>query len=214
MKKTSGGDLDPRLARVYARLGDKRDLWDEWADHYDDDLLGDLGYAAHEEAGEALLALVPDRDAQILDAGCGTGLAGAWLAAHGYRNLHGVDYSEPMLAQARARGTYRSLARHDLTRPLAAPARYEAIVCVGVFAFFPPHVRDLRYLVAGARPGAPVLVTVNGKGWRERDWERLLDEEERAGVLHVERCETIRYLQAQGIDGRLLVLRDAGSRGG
>ena len=198
----------PRLSRVYARSGDKHDLWDEWADDYDTDLIDDLGYVAPRHAGDLLMELVPDRAARILDAGCGTGLAGQYLATHGYRDLHGVDYSEPMLAVARERNVYASLRQHDLTRPLSVDTAFDAIICVGVFAFFPPFVSDLRHLMSAVRAGQPVVVTVNGKGWVEKDWERLLAAEERAGAFRIERLVTTPYLQTPGIDGRILVLRD------
>lgn len=215
MSKSSSSVSHPRLRRVYAREGDKHDLWDAWADGYDADLIGELGYVAHEQAGELFLNRVPDRCARVLDAGCGTGLGGAYLAAHGYHDVHGIDYSEPMLEVARGRGVYTSLEVHDLTRPLPPQTHYDAVLCVGVFAFFPPAVSDLRHLVAVLEPGRPAIVTVNGRGWVEKDWERLLDEEQRAGSFVIDSVHTIAYLTREGIDGRVLVLhREAPASGG
>lgn len=210
MAKTPRADVDhPRLNRVYARSGDKRDLWDEWADDYDADLVDELGYVAPRQAGEVFMQLVPDRAARILDAGCGTGLAGEFLASQGYSNLHGVDYSAPMLAVARKREIYASLQQHDLTQPLTIETPFDAAICVGVFAFFPPFVSDLRHLLDAVRVGRPVVVTVNGKGWVEKSWEQQLASEERSGALRIERILTTPYLQTPGIDGRILVLRDS-----
>ena len=53
-----------------------------------------------------------------------------------------------------------------------------------------------------------MVVTVNGKGWVEKNWEQQLAAEERSGRLPVERILTTPYLQTPGIDGRILVLRD------
>eukprot|EP00964_Phaeocystis_antarctica_P122987 scaffold86650_cov59-Phaeocystis_antarctica.AAC.7 len=101
----------------------------EWSTTYDDDSLRRFGYAAPAEAASLALALAlalaltlaltlalnlaltlalaltsrhlgPELDARILDAGAGTGLVGSFLAAKGYRNLVGLDRSQPMLEQA------------------------------------------------------------------------------------------------------------------
>jgi predicted TPR repeat methyltransferase len=45
----------------------------------------------------------------ILDAGCGTGLAGDCLRVLGYGELVGIDLSEPMLAHAARLGIYAAL---------------------------------------------------------------------------------------------------------
>lgn len=206
-KRPSPDVAHPRLNRVYARSGDKRDLWDEWAPDYDVDLLGELGYAAPEQAGRLFMELVPERSARILDAGCGTGLAGQFLADHGYTDLHGIDYSEPMLDVAASRNVYASLGRHDLTQPLSSHEAFDAVLCVGVFAFFPPYVEDLGHLVAAVKTGAPVVVTVNGRGWVEKHWEPRLAAAAGDGNFTVQRVLTIPYLETEGIDGRLLVLR-------
>jgi predicted TPR repeat methyltransferase len=54
------------------------------------------------------------RSLDVLDAGCGTGLCGPLIAPYA-RRLVGVDLSEGMLDQARARGVYDDLVRRELT---------------------------------------------------------------------------------------------------
>ena len=64
----------------------------------------------------------------VLDAGCGTGLCGPLLAPYA-RRLAGVDLSERMLAQARAREVYDELIKGELTDYLRASAgMFDAIV--------------------------------------------------------------------------------------
>ncbi len=208
---TDNDGIDQRLGRVYADQGDKQALYDDWAASYDSDLLGDLGYVAHLEACSRLQARVPDPDARILDAGCGTGLVGRQLQRLGYRNLHGSDYSSKMLDKARASGAYRSLTQHDLTRPIETGPAYDAAIVVGVFAFSQPSAEHLVNVTACLKPGALALVTVNGKAWRDVDWPRKLDGFDRnypaAKLLDVEKID---YLTAEGIDGRLLILEARG----
>ena len=120
--KSVSSKLDSRLSRVYDNPGDKQSLFDDWAPTYDHDLVNELGYVADIEACERLIALIPDRQARILDAGCGTGLVGRRLQQAGYTQIHGSDYSEKMLDEARATGAYVSLVQHDLTRPVETDA--------------------------------------------------------------------------------------------
>jgi len=200
--------LDARLDRVYANPGDKQALFDDWASTYDHDLVNELGYVADAEACRRLETLVPDRVARIYDAGCGTGLVGRRLQQAGYRNLHGSDYSPKMLQQARATGAYQSLAQHDLTLPLETDQPYDAAISVGVFAFSVPSAEHLVNITGSLKPGGYALVTVNGKAWREVDWPQKLEGfEQRFPATCLVAIETIDYLTAEGIDGRLLILQ-------
>jgi len=52
---------------------------------------------------DEIMALVPERNAAILDLGCNVGRHLAYLHAQGYRNLHGVDWSESALRDMAAR---------------------------------------------------------------------------------------------------------------
>jgi SAM-dependent methyltransferase len=97
-------------------------------------------------AGEARLvdAVVP-RGARILDAGCGTGRVGGFLAAAGHQVV-GVDLDPELIAAARhdhpgSRWLVCDLANLDL--PAAGiPAGFDAAVCVGhVMTFLAPATR-------------------------------------------------------------------------
>ena len=205
---TDSDRLDARLSRVYDNPGDKQALFDDWAETYDNDLVDDLGYVADAETCRRFEALVTDRNARILDAGCGTGLVGRRLQRAGYHDIHGSDYSQNMLQQAGMTGAYRSLQQHDLTRPIETDEAYDAAIAVGVFAFSVPSAEHLVNITGALKPGGLALITVNGKAWREVDWPAKLDgfdqRYENARLLEVERID---YLTAEGIDGRLLVLQ-------
>jgi len=203
--------IDARLSRVYDNPGDKQDLFDAWAPTYDNDLVNEMGYVADAEACRRLEVLVPDKQARILDAGCGTGLVGRRLQRAGYSEIHGSDYSQKMLDEAGASGAYRSLQQHDLTQPVETDELFDAAITVGVFAFSVPSAEHLVNITCGLKPEGIALVTVNGKAWRDVDWPAKLDGIDQAypqaQLLDV---QTIDYLTAEGIDGRLLILQRVG----
>jgi len=203
--------IDSRLKNVYDNPGDKQALFDDWASTYDQDLVNDLGYVADVEACRLFMSLITDRQARILDAGCGTGLVGRRLKQAGYINLHGNDYSEKMLEEARATGAYQSLEQHDLTLPVESDQPYDAAISVGVFAFSVPSAEHLVNITRSLKADGIAMVTVNGKAWKEVDWESKLDGFNQtypdARLVNV---QTIDYLTADGIDGRLLTLERIG----
>jgi SAM-dependent methyltransferase len=76
------------------------------------------------------------------DLACGTGRIGGWLKERGVRFLDGVDLTEAMLEQARAKGIYRRLAHADLRQTPLSAHSYD-LVCVGLADDHLPAVAPL-----------------------------------------------------------------------
>jgi len=96
----------------------------------------------------------------VLDAGCGTGLCGPLLAPYA-RRLVGVDLSERMLAQARAREVYDELIKGELTDHLRASAgMFDAIVSADTLVYFGPLEEVVQAAEGALRPGGHVVFTV------------------------------------------------------
>ena len=199
--------VDSRLRKVYENKGNKQELFDNWASTYDQDLVDDLGYVADAEACRHFISLVPERESRILDAGCGTGLVGKRLKRAGYVNIHGNDYSENMLDIARTTGAYQSLEQHDLTLAVETETPFDAAIAVGVFAFSEPSAEHLVNITRSLKVGGMAIVTVNGKAWKEVDWEsKLIGFNQNYPDARIVKIDRIDYLTAEGIDGRLLTL--------
>jgi len=122
-------------------------VFDSYADRFDDHLVGHLGYRAHEMvAGIVAEALPAGTEARILDAGCGTGLCGPLLRPVAAQ-LVGVDLSARMLAKAGERGVYDALVQDELARFLTnTTERFDAIVSADVLCY----VGDLRNVFRAA----------------------------------------------------------------
>ena len=183
-----------------------------WAENYDTDLIDTYGYMAPTDAVNELMTQGLPADARILDAGCGTGQAGTLLAAAGFTHVDGADLSPEMREVAARLRVYKSLYHLDMTVDYAPQiaeydAPYDAVICVGVFGYGPPHVGDLPRIMDAARPGAPVLVTVNGKGWKKMGWDdSLMPVLDAAGVTLAARTR-IRHMVKEGVHAELLELR-------
>ncbi len=148
-----------------------RHLFDQFSTDYDARMLGSLAYRAPAVLRELATLLMPVKaKLEILDLGCGTGLAAAafadWADA-----IDGVDLSPAMIEKARARGFYRDLAVADLATYLeTASRRYDLILAADTFVY----LGDLTRVLAGARrclrPGGLFLFTVESADGQ--DFER------------------------------------------
>ncbi|MCI5129048.1 MAG: class I SAM-dependent methyltransferase [Candidatus Electrothrix sp. AUS3] len=100
-----------------------------------DELVNNWGYQCYSKATELLQSYV-GLEQPILDAGCGTGLAGQSLQEKGYQHLTGIDISSDMLERARQTGCYHNLQLQDLsdTPYPFADNQFAAITCIGVFS--------------------------------------------------------------------------------
>ncbi|WP_115007685.1 tetratricopeptide repeat protein [Xanthomonas campestris] len=128
-----GTAAPPRAGDVYVR-----ELFDGFADSFDEQLLHNLDYRAPQLLADALTACLPVPDGRfaVLDAGCGTGLCAPLLRAHA-RELVGVDLSPGMIAKARLRGGYDALEVAELTAYLQTqPARWDVIASADTLVYF------------------------------------------------------------------------------
>jgi SAM-dependent methyltransferase len=128
----------------------------------------DLAAQGHDLDGEARFidAMAP-RGSRILDAGCGTGRVGAYLAAAGH-DVVGVDLDDHLIAEARetcpsADWHVGDLARFDFS---AVGPGFDIIVSAGnVMTFLDPHSRvQAMTNLAGALVDDGRLVSGFGAG--------------------------------------------------
>lgn len=201
-----------------ARAGDAyvRNSFDMFAKTFET-TLADLGYRAPQAIGAALATLVgpPARQFDVLDIGCGTGLAADMLRGYA-RRLDGVDLSPAMLAQARARQRYDDLRAGEATADmLAHERRYDLAIAADVFVYF----GDLFPLAAAAarclRPGGRLVFTLEAMdprdarqaaGWGVRPSGRYvhakahLEAALTAAHFELEICESQSFRREDNID--------------
>ena len=83
-----------RVQWIYSSRNNQElaERYDQWAKDYDSDLERDFAWVGPQRAAEILAQHVP-KEANILDAGAGTGLVGQCLAQLGYQNMVAMDLS-------------------------------------------------------------------------------------------------------------------------
>ncbi len=184
-------------------------IYAAWADDYDSDLIDGHGYKAPEDAVSSFVELGLAKNVRILDVGCGTGIVGLLLRAAGFTQIDGGDLSAEMRAVADGHNVYNQLFQLDMTADykIAFEDAYDAVICVGVFGFGPPHVQHLHHIMGAAKPGAPVMVTVNGSGWNVRGWDASFGPHLQKHGITCVRNEPIRHMTKDGIGARLIELR-------
>ncbi len=122
-------------------------LFDRYAERFDEHLIGQLQYATPAAAVDAVRRVSAARELDVLDLGCGTGLCGPLLRPLA-RTLCGVDLSPRMLDKARERGGYDELVCADVAGFLQTrAAAYDLVIATDVFVY----IGDLDAVFAGTR---------------------------------------------------------------
>ncbi|OUZ11000.1 hypothetical protein BHE97_06095 [Aeromicrobium sp. PE09-221] len=184
-------DTHPKLARLYALkdADEARQVYDDWAEEYDHDTVGAMGYVAPAIAAEKLAERIED-GVSVLDAGCGTGLVGEEVRRHRDVVLDGIDLSPGMLERARARDVYRSLETADLTTRLSIDNdTYDAVVCVGTLTGGHVGPAVLAEFARITTPGGVIVVTVHSDVWESGGYRAEIERLVALGAVTAEIAE-------------------------
>ncbi|MGI9374356.1 MAG: class I SAM-dependent DNA methyltransferase [Hyphomicrobiales bacterium] len=148
---------------------DVRHLYDDWAEVYDQELVAENEYQQPKRCTEALQKFLKADAGGVLDAGCGTGLAGVTLKEAGYGPIDGCDFSQGMLDKVADRGIYRTLFAADLNEPMAdiVDGAYAGIAVVGVFSYGHVNADAVDELLRVLGPGGAMVIGINDKFYAE-----------------------------------------------
>lgn len=178
-------DLETWLQRVYQAGGDRQRLdalYDEWADDYDRQIWA---------SGNPYIAItagfvgrhVPDFDARILDAGCGTGNMAQILQQIGYRNLDGLDPSQGMLAIAQRKKIYQHLYPFSLGAKVDLDeSGYDAVVAAGVLTHGHAPPESLEGILGLVASGGVVIFSLSSPAYEEYGFKEKIAALETAGA--------------------------------
>jgi predicted TPR repeat methyltransferase len=133
-----------------------RDLFDGYAENFDQSLVGNLEYNVPELLKKACLAQVGTeyRFRRAADLGCGTGLAGVQFREL-VGELSGVDLAGKMVAKAAERGIYDQLVCSDINDFLAAgnDADFDLVFAADVLIYLGELEAFFRQVRGRLEPG-------------------------------------------------------------
>jgi predicted TPR repeat methyltransferase len=136
------------------------ELFDGYADRFDEHLVKRLNYRGPELLRDAVAAVTSRTDLNVIDLGCGTGLCGVLfrpVAAH----LVGVDLSPRMIEKSRERNVYDELVRADVVEALQSrAATADVILAADVFIYIGDLAAVFRAAADALRPGGLLAFTI------------------------------------------------------
>lgn len=150
-------------------------LFDDFASHFDRDLVDRLGYRVPIRLADIARAHHPERFACVVDLGCGTGLFGTEIRPDADR-LEGYDLSANMLALAEGKGIYDQLARADLSSeadeaglfsPASGDGRADLVAAVDVMIYLGRLERIFALAARLLRPGGLFAFSVEASETKE-----------------------------------------------
>ena len=155
--------------------------YDQWAKDYDTDLDQDFGWIAPQRVVDFFSKHVP-KDARILDAGAGTGLAGEILGSLGYGEIVAMDLSQGMLDEAEKKGVYQEFRRMVMGETLDFPSdSFGGVITVGVFTLGHAPASSLDELVRVTRPGGHIAFSLRPDVYEENGFKEKQTELESVG---------------------------------
>ncbi|RLJ17165.1 hypothetical protein DJ030_15490 [bacterium endosymbiont of Escarpia laminata] len=137
------------------------ETFDKFAGSFDK-ILKKLEYRAPELLAEAVAALIPQQNGElmVLDAGCGTGWCGPLLRPYA-RHLVGVDLSRAMLEKAKGCGVYDELIEEELTGYIQArKGVFNLIVSADTLCYFGALEEVTQASFEALKPGGLLLFSI------------------------------------------------------
>jgi ubiquinone/menaquinone biosynthesis C-methylase UbiE len=155
--------VQDRIEWVYSSQNQQvlEQRYNSWADKYETDLAGK--YDSPKISARTLASHLNDKNAYILDFGCGTGMVGEELDQLGFTNLAGVDLSARMLEQASKKGVYKSLQKKNIGNEgvvLFPKESFDAMILVGVFTYGHARPSAIYQLFSLLKVGGIFTITV------------------------------------------------------
>jgi|TARA_A100001015_G_scaffold202543_1_gene226255 ubiquinone/menaquinone biosynthesis C-methylase UbiE len=176
-------------------------VYQDWAVQYDKDNDDLLGTVSQPNAVDLLNSHMNDKNIEIVDIGCGTGLVGKFLQNKGYLYYDGLDISEEMLEIAKSRG-YRHLSVGSLQHKLPYENdTYDAVFCVGVFTHGHVNSNGLDELIRITKKDGFIIFTINEGVYEDYQFDKKIPLMEKEGLIKVIYFEKKDYMAKKNVMG-------------
>ena len=151
--------------------------YDDWTKNaqFNQDMI-DWEYTAPVNTVQLLDKYIHDKNIKILDAGCGSGLAGIELKKRGFTNIYGVDFSQSMLNLI-PNNIYQTVELIDLNEPLKYDDDdFGAIICVGTFTYGHVKAHALDEFIRVTNKNGYICFTINEGIYTEYKFDKKINE--------------------------------------
>jgi len=153
LRKDDCQDYSNGLTDYFKDVEEVRNKYDTWVSFYDQEHY-DNGWTVLLNRIAYTLMSYLEKDALILDIGCGTGLLGRELSSYGFENLQGLDISQNSLDILQNQGIYNVLHLEELGKTLPfANNTFAALVSTGVFTRNQVPLESFGELIRILQPG-------------------------------------------------------------
>jgi predicted TPR repeat methyltransferase len=203
MKKIAG-----KLAKVsgHGSKVDSQTLYDQWAGRYNTELINEYGYIAPFITVDKLKDFHLDKDIEIIDVGCGTGLVGLELHKLGYSNIDGYDISQKMLKAAKKTKIYKSLKQVDLNLDSFSPNKtYDLLICVGSFGYGALGPKAFINLLKLVKSRGLIMILMNSEPFISENYQKYILELEKQKLFSIKSIDDRNYMSKLERPGKLII---------
>ncbi len=185
MPKDAGSHEQGLIGQSLGDSAGVRSYYDGWTESYERDVTS-WGYNAPAAAVELIASRVKP-EAQILDAGCGTGLVGRALRSRGYHDVVGVDLSPESLDRAAETYSYRALAEVDFNNlpTNLAESSFSALLSIGVLTYVSDVDALLREFCRVVEPSGTIVVSERTDLFAQRNTAAIFDDLQAEGLWRI-----------------------------
>ncbi len=186
---------------------DTQDFYADWAATYDAEV-AEHGYVTPGRCGKALARFAQNKNAPLLDVGCGTGLSGSALAKSGFDTIDGCDLTPEMLSKAKELNLYRRLWQSDPDSDLDyAAGDYKLFAAIGVIGAGAARLGLFHEIIAKMLSGDLFVFSFNDHTLEHPEYEGALMDCLDCGACQLLFKEYGEHLINVGMKSRVYVLR-------
>ena len=147
---------------THTELGYVQELFDDYSESFEEDLTTNLQYKVPMLINQELKKVIKPTQIfdNVLDVGCGTGLAGTYLQDI-CNYISGVDIAAKMVEKAREKNIYEELVASDINEFLQnGKGGYDLIVAADVFSYIGGLEETIENIVQKSLPGALLCFSI------------------------------------------------------
>ena len=182
--------------------------YDDWTKNaqFNQDMI-DWKYTAPVNTVQLLDKYIHDKNIKILDAGCGSGLAGIELKKRGFTNIYGVDFSQSMLNLI-PNNIYQTVELIDLNEPLKYNDNdFDVIICVGTFTYGHVKAHALDEFIRVTNKNGYICFTINEGIYTEYKFDKKINELSKNKSWNVLKLFKSSYIVNKDVDAWLCLAK-------